>query len=146
MKCPTCSETLAHRERTGREFVSVEVCPGCRGCWLSRAELESAHAGPWTSLEEMGVLASDVFSDYLCPHCSAQLVRVNPTDHPELVVDRCPSCHGLWLDNGELQRLRQVVVEYAESHGTLDERPPGWTVMRWILYRMAQEYLRAPTV
>ena len=94
----------------------------------------------------MGVAVSETFSDHVCPSCSARLVRVNPVDHPELPVDWCASCHGIWLESGELDRLRRVVVEYAEGHGTLEERPPGWSAMRWLTYRLAQDYMRSPTV
>jgi Zn-finger nucleic acid-binding protein len=27
-----------------------------------------------------------------------------------LVIDRCPACHGAWLDGGELERLRDDVA------------------------------------
>jgi Zn-finger nucleic acid-binding protein len=35
--CPNCNETLRERERAG---VEVDVCPGCRGIWLDRGELD----------------------------------------------------------------------------------------------------------
>lgn len=33
-----------------------------------------------------------------CPRCGAALVEV---DHVGIKVDRCPSGHGMWLDQGE---------------------------------------------
>jgi Zn-finger nucleic acid-binding protein len=38
MKCPACSETdLLMSERQG---VEIDYCPGCRGVWLDRGELD----------------------------------------------------------------------------------------------------------
>ncbi len=37
-----------------------------------------------------------------CPRCGSQLVGRN---HLGVTVDVCDSCHGVWLDNGELQAL-----------------------------------------
>ena len=40
--------------------------------------------------------------------------------------------------------LAWVVVEYAERHGTLHERPADWSMMRWVAYRMAAHFHRDP--
>jgi uncharacterized protein len=37
MRCPVCEETLREVEKHG---VEVDVCPGCRGVWLDRGELD----------------------------------------------------------------------------------------------------------
>lgn len=140
MKCPLCNNTLQRRDLTQEGFVTVDHCPSCRGCWLEKPELERAHSGVWTNLEDMGVTVAETFSDYLCPQCAARLISVNPEDHPELQVDRCPSCHGVWLDPGELEKLRDAVVEFAEEHGMLSERPVDWSVVRWTAYRIAQQW------
>jgi Zn-finger nucleic acid-binding protein len=37
MQCPACDERLREVERYG---VMVDICPGCKGVWLDRGELE----------------------------------------------------------------------------------------------------------
>ncbi len=37
-----------------------------------------------------------------CPRCSTALQSI---EHHDVVVDECPSCHGVWLDHGELRAL-----------------------------------------
>lgn len=37
MKCPACSNELQMTERQG---VEIDYCPGCRGVWLDRGELD----------------------------------------------------------------------------------------------------------
>ena len=140
MQCPSCSATLLVRDLSQQGFMKVHHCPLCRGCWLDLATLESALAGVWTDLEQMKVTVAETFSDYLCPHCAARLVNVNPQDHPELRIDRCASCHGIWLDNGELKKLHNVLIEEAVEHGTLTERPAGWSAVKWIAYRHIQNW------
>jgi uncharacterized protein len=42
MRCPRCEDAeLSERER---QEVKVDVCPGCRGVWLDRGELEKLMA------------------------------------------------------------------------------------------------------
>jgi Zn-finger nucleic acid-binding protein len=69
MKCPRCDGLLDERERQG---VTVDVCPGCRGVWLDRGELEKllafVHDGqgrvvldPDTQVQESVRLLFDTF-------------------------------------------------------------------------------------
>jgi uncharacterized protein len=37
MQCPVCDEKLRAIERSG---IEVDICPGCKGLWLDRGELE----------------------------------------------------------------------------------------------------------
>jgi Zn-finger nucleic acid-binding protein len=37
-----------------------------------------------------------------CPACSARLVELERSD---VLIDACPSCRGVWLDRGELDRI-----------------------------------------
>lgn len=37
MLCPSCATHLAMSERQG---IEIDYCPGCRGVWLDRGELD----------------------------------------------------------------------------------------------------------
>ncbi|HEX8069506.1 MAG TPA: zf-TFIIB domain-containing protein [Pyrinomonadaceae bacterium] len=37
-----------------------------------------------------------------CPRCGVALTEV---EHAGVKIDRCPKCHGVWLDAGELEQL-----------------------------------------
>lgn len=37
-----------------------------------------------------------------CPRCAGTLKK---THYEDIEVDQCPSCHGIWLDRGELQPI-----------------------------------------
>lgn len=37
MQCPVCDERMKEVERSG---VMIDICPGCKGIWLDRGELD----------------------------------------------------------------------------------------------------------
>ena len=39
-----------------------------------------------------------------CPRCG---IRLQQRPFHEIIVDECPSCHGLWLDKGEFEAASQ---------------------------------------
>ena len=51
-----------------------------------------------------------------CPRCEGvRLMRQPyPNDH-KIVIDRCPSCNGVWLDFGELYAIRRSEKPAADS-------------------------------
>lgn len=40
-----------------------------------------------------------------CPKCGATLIE---TDFHHIKIDRCPDCHGVWFDRGEIEMLEHV--------------------------------------
>jgi Zn-finger nucleic acid-binding protein len=49
-------------------------------------------------------------TDRLCP---VDQVKMTKEIAHMIVVDRCPTCSGVWLDGGELERLKGDVNEQA---------------------------------
>lgn len=49
-----------------------------------------------------------------CPRCTSEL-RAVPRDGIE--IDVCPTCKGVWLDSGELERLTQAEDDYYNARG-----------------------------
>ena len=39
-----------------------------------------------------------------CPKCGMQLEEIA---YEDIRLDKCPTCEGVWLDTGELERLRR---------------------------------------
>lgn len=48
-----------------------------------------------------------------CPNCGSRLVEV---DRSEILIDACPSCRGVWLDRGELDKILVRERELAAGH------------------------------
>jgi Zn-finger nucleic acid-binding protein len=53
----------------------------------------------------------------LCPHCKD--VNLAMTDRQGIEIDYCPTCRGIWLDRGELDRL----IERAERESAPPPAP-----------------------
>jgi Zn-finger nucleic acid-binding protein len=51
-----------------------------------------------------------------CPIDGSRLVQ---TERSEILIDACPSCRGVWLDRGELDRI--LVKERQWAAGDADE-------------------------
>ena len=81
--------------------LEVDSCPECFGLWFDREELKELSQ----RLEENGSSRTEMAhprqSDRLCPACRKALVE---SSLGEVLVDFCPHCRGIWLDQGELNR------------------------------------------
>jgi|TARA_B110000495_G_C22693603_1_gene408689 Zn-finger nucleic acid-binding protein len=47
-----------------------------------------------------------------CPKCAAQL---SPLPAADITLDKCHSCDGIWLDYGELKKLRESSAQGIEQ-------------------------------
>jgi Zn-finger nucleic acid-binding protein len=115
LNCPICERQPLEHSR----------CPRCGGTWVDVRNLEALPGGPSVkpflrmaehlpgrcrraghpvsrALVKCATCSSD---PALCPACGARLVRI-PT---RCAIDLCPSCHGIWLDAGELEALKAPV-------------------------------------
>ena len=69
-----------------------------------------------------------------CPRCN---VLLNEIATAGVLVDLCDTCHGLWLDRGELEKiarcLRELQRDVSDSERLRDARRPAkqkrWTAM-----------------
>lgn len=122
MHCPRCLiddsgpyrsagvSLLEAKRRVGpRMKVSVHRCENCGGLFCAGEALDELIRSVWTRLSELGVEPIGVAGELACPACSTQLEPAAPAGgHP--VIERCPSCDGFWLDAGELDELRKLVM------------------------------------
>jgi Zn-finger nucleic acid-binding protein len=122
MICPNDS-TEMHQVRITSHYgqpIVLEQCSQCGGIWFDEAELFGAKQGEAEKIELLDVeglrnttrLDNDVL---LCPRDQATLFRFNDKHFPEgIVLERCPLCHGIWLNRGEFtsyQRFRQELLQ-----------------------------------
>ena len=50
------------------------------------------------------IMRGDIYSDMECPKCSTEMMLKQKY---ETSIDYCPSCGGVWLDRGEIDKLIQ---------------------------------------
>ena len=105
--CPKCSsETLVKTEALGN--IPLDVCPGCKGIFFDKGELEALLKQSQGEVPAGFELISPRPEGLTCPRCSVKMSRgglVNPL----LLVDKCGSCGGVWLDPRELVLLKKLL-------------------------------------
>ena len=126
MKCPACENRLQEITLGG---INVDVCKGgCGGIWFDRYEIlkfDEPHESAGESLldierdKDINVDRSKV---RMCPKCEGiGLVRRFYSIKKEVEVDECAKCGGLWLDPGELSRIRQQFNSEEERKKATEE-------------------------
>jgi Zn-finger nucleic acid-binding protein len=142
MICPVCKSALRPFAHGGQ---TIDVCPECAGIWFDADEI-----GPVVGeLVSQGVVpdqpARDAFNVHpkarrddepnrLCPRCGVLTQTLNYAYDSNVILNKCPSCRGLWADKGEVQRIAQylkgnpAVNRYAQSlaEAVVKERAPTW--------------------
>jgi len=60
----------------------------------------------------------------MCPHCNASMNEVKRND---VAFDMCPTCRGVWLDRGELEKIIAGVQGERGGYerGSPDRGDPG---------------------
>jgi uncharacterized protein len=48
-----------------------------------------------------------------CPNCSTQMQLMQKYD---VDIDYCPSCKGVWLDRGEIDKIAKIQSNYEDQH------------------------------
>lgn len=120
MKCPVCDNTLTeiHLELEADQNwdeVRVDACEGgCGGFWFDRFELEKVdelHEGAGARLLEIDhdpSIPVDHDVDRNCPKCDdIVMMKRFFSVNRAVELDECGGCAGLWLDAGELERVRR---------------------------------------
>jgi Zn-finger nucleic acid-binding protein len=114
MNCPKCLSPLGE---LAIEDVCLDFCPPCKGIWFDKEELafitELNSDLPHPQADRT-VGKPTVFP---CPRCDGKLEELKFLPLMDLLVDRCPACRGIWLDNGELQKIASIAknVELPKS-------------------------------
>ncbi len=132
MNCPRCDrETEVQRVRA----TDVNSCPGCKGMFLDRGDLNKV-AEPITGDLEFSTVDLDSFKHpdshgpTQCPRCeTAVMKKVEFIIYTNIILDYCEQCRGFWLDGRELDRINGEVRKLnAAAHDT--PTPP----MLWFAY------------
>lgn len=109
--CPECSIEM------NVEFVGdvpLDICPGCAGTWFDANELRTLLARDPLALgvvEDMAVPAIQKEAAgetwRRCPDCQMPLEQFHYLYHSKVVLDTCPDCGGVWVQDGELTAIQE---------------------------------------
>lgn len=133
-------QLICHRCHLGmnrihfREWI-VNLCPRCEGSFTEEEHLRGVLRQPDIRLSSLRpALLQNMMTTHPeeedrglvpCPQCNKEMIREQYTELSSVNIDRCPDGHGIWLDDGELG----ILVEVLEADSPLP--PPGfWEGLR----------------
>lgn len=124
MLCPRCDDLLYDRpaDISGLDLDTsprVDHCQGCGGIWLDIEAMSALMDLPLNWLQTWQESLSDLVRgdvttrevEILCPACHVALDERTYAADSSVYLDRCTSCRGTWLDQGELVVIRRISME-----------------------------------
>lgn len=114
--CPACEANLNLYAAYG---IKMEGCPKCKGIFLDAGELrklkDKTTSGSWITLRWMDDEVEAIGkvhampSKRKCPKCREARFLSTGFGNSTIIIDWCPSCHGIWLDRDEFQDMVKCV-------------------------------------
>ena len=114
LKCPRCDRDMA--EVTARanpgSLIQLDQCRICGGIWCDKWELFPLDSDETQRLDPVD---ENLLRDALklppktlyCPRCADELhVFADPILPPDVQLQRCRHCDGIWLNRGQLRRYK----------------------------------------
>ncbi len=107
--CPRCHISLIHYAYRKRD---LDMCPQCGGVWLDRGEFKDltresdVYQSQSAPKEYVRGPVRDPVQYAPCVRCGRLMNRKNFAKISGVIIDECKS-HGVWLDGGELERIRK---------------------------------------
>jgi Zn-finger nucleic acid-binding protein len=109
--CPRCRVPLLAEEHGD---IVMERCDRCGGHWMMpddfKAVIELIRLPVEGAPVRTGIDLTDVQEDAACPCCGVTMEPFNYAGDSGVILDKCRSCGGLWLDKGNLERVLAVVA------------------------------------
>jgi len=118
LKCPVCNGNLVIDSRGG---VEVMRCGSCGGYWVQKNNLGLIlekymkhlaarsdkkkvrnRVNPW-EVEKVKLI---------CPECGRGMRKLNYAYNSNVIVDKCETCNGVWLDEGEIEKIGDFLRFY----------------------------------
>jgi Zn-finger nucleic acid-binding protein len=124
MICPNCQ---SHLQTIHYEGIRIETCNKCSGEWLDEAEIgkivrvrevkfdPDKRRAIAESTTITGVVLQDVDRDLQCPKCDGTTDAVNYGGDTGIIIDRCTTCRGIWLDADELENIQMVIEGWDDA-------------------------------
>ena len=123
MDCPKCLGKLQEREIISEASsavpelsaasatfeLQVDQCFVCGGVWFDKGELDKYITEQLTAVNESDMGRSVVKEldrkKGDCPKCHILMQQIPAPQLPQMTIDVCGKCQGVWLDATEIDRL-----------------------------------------
>ena len=111
MRCPKCR---ADMEQVDYEGTEIDRCTICNGIWFDAGEIDVLRDKQAAAAIDIGDAKigkqSSAMDSYQCPRCSGAMVKVVDPGQTHIWYETCSSCHGSYLDAGEMRDLSSVSI------------------------------------
>lgn len=119
MLCPKCRTDLAERPAGDN---TIYVCGRCEGIWMAddalRKYLRMAAAAQGAANKLLSLVETPpTATDLRCPVCPE--IDLERLKYRAVEVDRCPTCRGIFLDHGEIQRIAERTLRAQQEAAEL---------------------------
>lgn len=111
--CPRCKVHLKLNHSNGEEY---HLCEKCGGLWIDRGEfqLRTREYDVYRKEEDRGEYLYEPLKDTIeyipCVRCGKLMNRKNFAKISGVIIDECGT-HGVWLDAGELEKIRHFIMD-----------------------------------
>lgn len=112
MNCPRCKNEL---RPVSVKNVTIDVCDSCEGVWFDADELSVIIESSYEEINKSSVSKSLIadkntapgsnISEISCPRCNISMQNYTYSYDSSVKLDRCPSCYGIWVDDGEIKGI-----------------------------------------
>lgn len=112
--CPDCKSSLDSRVFDG---ITIDACQGCAGIFFDSGEVGQVKAKGLALLQEIEdaiaptvEVTQAVDGLRLCPCCNTGMHKFRYQYSSNIVLDECEKCGGIWVQDGELKRIKEYVL------------------------------------
>ena len=106
-----CPRDGAELRTEGERGIEIDACPTCRGAWYDYDELAALESTVADEEQRLGMIEYAKHESQLqCPACDAPMHAFNYRAY-NVELDACAEGHGWWLDAGESERVRGIMLE-----------------------------------
>ena len=109
--CVNCPENELNTVQCEKK-ITVDQCTLCHGLWLDSGELLTLLKIGDFYIKNLDTIKGDTVEikqgQRKCPVCKTPLKMMTNNKAPDVKIDRCETCKGVWLDRGELYKLAEI--------------------------------------
>lgn len=119
--CPDCHIALTPKSFHG---ITIDACSRCAGIFFDDGEMSQLKKMGLRAMEELEDMVTptvtvEATTDKLrcCPSCGVGMDEFRYMYDARLLLDQCDHCGGIWVQDGELDRISHILREGGASEG-----------------------------
>ncbi len=130
MKCPKC---LDHSlEPVDIDGLVVDYCEACEGIFYDEDELQKLILDTYHDEVDIIKKVIKIATDHtlhesrkICPKDHTIMNNVNFPVGSDIIIDICPTCHSIWTDRNETQKILRYFLKITDQQipEALEENP-----------------------